>query len=146
MRSPSSRRAWIEITFTAYEIYQQPVALLTEGVDRNLKVGHGAPGQRKVALLAEGVDRNVLSCLVSMPISAVALLAEGVDRNLQRKTLSTSVWVALLAEGVDRNYEVSGKLTQGTWSPSSRRAWIEILSLQPCGVMMSSRPPHGGRG
>ena len=33
--SPSSRRAWIEITFTAYEIYQQPVALLTEGVDRN---------------------------------------------------------------------------------------------------------------
>ena len=34
--------------------------------------------------------------------------------------------VALLAEGVDRNYEVSGKLTQGTWSPSSRRAWIEI--------------------
>ena len=37
--------------------------------------------------------------------------------------------VALLAEGVDRNYEVSGKLTQGTWSPSSRRAWIEIKYL-----------------
>ena len=37
--------------------------------------------------------------------------------------------VALLAEGVDRNYEVSGKLTQGTWSPSSRRAWIEICTF-----------------
>ena len=56
-RSPSSRRAWIEIRIAAK--YGTTVA---------------------VALLAEGVDRNqygILTCL----IAAVALLAEGVDRN-----------------------------------------------------------------
>ena len=58
-----------------------------------------------VALLAEGVDRNlgfqlVLFCLRRR----VALLAEGVDRNWSRKDrLDYYVPVALLAEGVDRN-------------------------------------------
>ena len=43
--------------------------------------------------------------------------------------------VALLAEGVDRNcVTVVGCIRQG-WSPSSRRAWIEIF--QPPG-----RPVH----
>ena len=36
--------------------------------------------------------------------------------------------VALLAEGVDRNAAVrKGERSFGGWSPSSRRAWIEIL-------------------
>ena len=35
---------------------------------------------RRVALLAEGVDRNLLAMMVMVP-SLVALLAEGVDRN-----------------------------------------------------------------
>ena len=39
------------------------VALLAEGVDRNLSQGYDLPGQ-KVALLAEGVDRNRLSGLL----------------------------------------------------------------------------------
>ena len=56
--SPSSRRAWIEITFTAHEIYQQPVALLTEGVDRNVPIQAHPDLDAAVALLAEGVDRN----------------------------------------------------------------------------------------
>ena len=34
-----------------------------------------------VALLAEGVDRNVLNC-VYLKLHFVALLAEGVDRNI----------------------------------------------------------------
>ena len=45
--------------------------------------------------------------------------------------------VALLAEGVDRNF--GGGLSYPPWklSPSSRRAWIEILMLAGCWVMLS---------
>ena len=35
--------------------------------------------------------------------------------------------VALLAEGVDRNRDVPAQHPQAAWSPSSRRAWIEIM-------------------
>ena len=56
--SPSSRRAWIEIW-----------------PGRSLPWGGG------VALLAEGVDRNIY-CATSCRVRFVALLAEGVDRNV----------------------------------------------------------------
>ena len=56
--SPSSRRAWIEIKMCCNAIAMRKVALLAEGVDRNISkplvVNHGI----RVALLAEGVDRN----------------------------------------------------------------------------------------
>ena len=121
------------------------VALLAEGVDRNLDVhpdaaiGAESPSSRRawieiprraaaptgegVALLAEGVDRNHLR-VVSLPQSPqVALLAEGVDRNWFAIISFLPWWVALLAEGVDRN------------NP-------------PLGVMCAAfrRPPRGGRG
>ena len=35
--------------------------------------------------------------------------------------------VALLAEGVDRNVDELGTIWKYTESPSSRRAWIEIV-------------------
>ena len=35
-RSPSSQRAWIEILFTPLSLVLVPVALLAEGVDRNI--------------------------------------------------------------------------------------------------------------
>ena len=55
-----------------------------------------------VALLAEGVDRNLLRTRRwTMP--AVALLAEGVDRNQCSLNTFIRPKVALLAEGVDRN-------------------------------------------
>ena len=38
--------------------------------------------------------------------------------------------VALLAEGVDRNYGVLSYADRMTRSPSSRRAWIEIILVQ----------------
>ena len=78
--SPSSRRAWIEI----------------------IKGGTAALRQH------------------------VALLAEGVDRNLYRHGQNRAIRVALLAEGVDRNlcYPLNDQIA--VWSPSSRRAWIEI--------------------
>ena len=88
MASPSSRRAWIEISTRASRSRWDPVALLAEGVDRNLyeklldRELIRSPSSRRawieicliasfsflkfVALLAEGVDRNMLSLLRSV--------------------------------------------------------------------------------
>ena len=79
-----------------------------------------------------------------------------------------SVFVALLAEGVDRNDFGFIQTALDEWSPSSRRAWIEIdtrraytalpdVALLAEGVdrnhlvevklaRLSGRPPRGGRG
>ena len=76
--------------------------------------------------------------------------------------------VALLAEGVDRNRDVPEQHPQAAWSPSSRRAWIEIemqgARIESCEVALLAegvdrnkltygtvedlpcRPPRGGRG
>ena len=80
-RSPSSRRAWIEISRAA-----------------------SAAFSARVALLAEGVDRN----------------------NHNRDSVIGRIIVALLAEGVDRNFQHKWVKDPKPWSPSSRRAWIEI--------------------
>ena len=124
------------------------VALLAEGVDRN-DLLNTASAFFTVALLAEGVDRNIARCSRSIvaprsPSSrrawieisaailhgthaAVALLAEGVDRNLLCFTdRLPQLHVALLAEGVDRNWLTAFGAALLIWSPSSRRAWIEI--------------------
>ena len=77
--SPSSRRAWIEIAKQSHTTYTMIVALLAEGVDRNL-AEWASPMLGRVALLAEGVDRNVID-LRHVGQFVVALLAEGVDRN-----------------------------------------------------------------
>ena len=59
----------------------------------------------------------------------VALLAEGVDRNLDVMVeLIKEHQVALLAEGVDRNIKAAGVAILVVASPSSRRAWIEMIS------------------
>ena len=78
--SPSSRRAWIEITKGAQQQQTTCVALLAEGVDRNDFLLDIDGCSFLVALLAEGVDRNVYQSLYCCT-SCVALLAEGVDRN-----------------------------------------------------------------
>ena len=80
----------------------------------------------KVALLAEGVDRNNYD--PDFPAALlVALLAEGVDRNDHGYITSLAKYVALLAEGVDRNSLCLLVTRFHQRSPSSRRAWIEIL-------------------
>ena len=67
-----------------------------------------------------------VSALVCCP---VALLAEGVDRNRWNDAIEDyECWVALLAEGVDRNVHRHDVLRQILESPSSRRAWIEIMA------------------
>ena len=58
-RSPSSRRAWIEITTASSAFMPKIVALLAEGVDRNSSLMLSALCLI-VALLAEGVDRNYI--------------------------------------------------------------------------------------
>ena len=60
----------------------------------------------------------------------VALLAEGVDRNFIGEPCLLVEQVALLAEGVDRNMVVTLSAAVLPRSPSSRRAWIEILFLE----------------
>ena len=103
--SPSSRRAWIEISSYPPLFTATVVALLAEGVDRNLTLPFFA-SLTGVALLAEGVDRNFFAISLAMPDN-VALLAEGVDRNSQAVILGI----------------------QDVLSPSSRRAWIEITVI-----------------
>ena len=79
-----------------------------------------------VALHPEGVDRNILSPSIACPNLPVALHPEGVDRNKYcSKSFITPV-VALHPEGVDRNIDSVEFVTTVTWSPSTRRAWIEI--------------------
>ena len=80
-KSPSSRRAWIEIVRRAAQNLLQNVALLAEGVDRNSSWVPLQPRKNRVALLAEGVDRNS-SSMPGCAWMVVALLAEGVDRNV----------------------------------------------------------------
>ena len=58
------------------------VALLAEGVDRNVNFYDGGRHGRGVALLAEGVDRNTSINDAGQETARVALLAEGVDRNV----------------------------------------------------------------
>ena len=56
--SPSSRRAWIEIASDLDVDARIGVALLAEGVDRNVYEFDALGRPVEVALLAEGVDRN----------------------------------------------------------------------------------------
>ena len=69
----------------------------------------------RVALLAEGVDRNSVGWYAADEGGRVALLAEGVDRNGVEDQL---LW------------------TVAGLSPSSRRAWIEILQDMDSGLLV----------
>ena len=101
--SPSSRRAWIEIPQACGSCDRGTVALLAEGVDRNLSMAALVDTYKAVALLAEGVDRNdsvyvLLSRCMKSPSSRRAWI------EIRKKTFSgQKCTVALLAEGVDRN-------------------------------------------
>ena len=149
--SPSSRRAWVEISlFCLVCARVWNVALLAEGVGRNISYRvarrgllSSSPSSRRawveiwltsnpknwlaVALLAEGVGRNQKTLLQEISAYQVALLAEGVGRNSLRADGAGVAFVALLAEGVGRNAApCSGPARPGRTSPSSRRAWVEI--------------------
>ena len=102
------------------------VALLAEGVDRNLVTKGETTYDMSVALLAEGVDRNLL-----IPQGQLAGLMSPSSRRAWIEIPSTlhtasRILVALLAEGVDRNSLSFTSMLSPLLSPSSRRAWIEI--------------------
>ena len=144
--SPSSRRAWIEMTARRPSRVCWQVALLAEGVDRNDRGRRRcwpptqSPSSRRAWIEMPALMRRIKT-------SCVALLAEGVDRNPSLFFLfRTSYTVALLAEGVDRNKAVLYKDGKAYASPSSRRAWIEMLSFAFCRCGTLGRPPRGGRG
>ena len=64
----------------------------------------------------------------TLSVFAVALHPEGVDRNIALKDLISKLRkVALHPEGVDRNPSIPYLAKGGILSPSTRRAWIEIL-------------------
>ena len=81
IKSPSSRRAWIEINVAAVTRSDAArVALLAEGVDRNVWMFAGlwqstsSPSSRRAWIeITAATQRTIWSF--------VALLAEGVDRN-----------------------------------------------------------------
>ena len=64
LTSPSTRRAWIEISFHITQSGSKTVALHPEGVDRNI---NAILTERNfvVALHPEGVDRNLVACRLS---------------------------------------------------------------------------------
>ena len=102
------------------------VALLAKGVDRNnMKSG------KLMRLMSPSSQRawiEITSRINSEFQECVALLAEGVDRNLHLQyTWTRSANVALLAEGVDRNGKEVDDMTEAEVSPSSQRAWIEMI-------------------
>ena len=87
--------------------------------------GEEAPRQT-VALLAEGVDRNVdegghFTQEIRSPSSRRAWIEIFQEAGPQMPSA-----VALLAEGVDRNIAPLRHLGKNALSPFSRRAWIEI--------------------
>ena len=102
-RSPSSRRAWIEIPARPpAKSTTRAVALLAEGVDRNSN-GHYTIAAADVALLAEGVDRNFLGTVprpdaLKSPSSRRAWIVIGDDLAILGHDQ-----VTLPAEGTDRN-------------------------------------------
>ena len=124
--SPSSRRAWIEISSRGFLCTLHSVALLAEGVDRNLpdspilSTQSPSPSSRRawIEIISKHdtvwTNRSPSSRRAWIEINQFAYISEGIP-------------VALLAEGVDRNINKRCNTTIVKKSPSSRRAWIEIV-------------------
>ena len=107
-------------------------------MDRNNDNKRLCGGGGQVALLAEGVDRNLLVedddfAVCTSPSSRRAWI------EIYRLHLNRCFpVVALLAEGVDRNRFTAIPLTEPARSPSSRRAWIEISAWSYPGAAFGS--------
>ena len=78
--SPSSRRAWIEIIRLHAQKPAPLVALLAEGVDRNMRMQTFFP-QKQVSPSSRRAWIEMCASILPRAAWWVALLAEGVDRN-----------------------------------------------------------------
>ena len=94
-----------------------------------------------VALLAEGVDRNSFNIPQIPQLATVALLAEGVDR-----TIAAGLWRSPSSRRAWIEIVPVGAFVVDDRSPSSRRAWIEMFMETKAQPFFRSRPPRGGRG
>ena len=100
--SPSSWRAWIEMRISLMTNQTKYVALLVEGVGRNLDV-HPDAAIGAVALLTEGVDRNWSQSVIQTPSrSSPSSRRAWIEIHISREDVRP-FRVALLTEGVDRN-------------------------------------------
>ena len=79
-KSPSSRRAWVEIRRKSWKAPIPTSPSSRRAWVEIIRIPHH-PAQYRVALLAEGVGRNVPSVGAPTLVIRVALLAEGVGRN-----------------------------------------------------------------
>ena len=165
--SPSSRRAWVEMSSPTRWAATTAVALLAEGVGRNQRAVLGvadvcrSPSSRRAWVemrppcktvrspLSPSSRRawvEIRSCPSKSSAGSVALLAEGVGRNWrQGQHCTCRPGVALLAEGVGRNQNCIGILS------------VLLVALLAEGVgrncpgpdgdrRPAGRPPRGGRG
>ena len=110
----------------------------------------GSATAAAVALHPEGVDRNNPTPRFRGDMF-VALHPEGVDRNGWDGDPCLLLLVALHPEGVERNSAAHPALSSTCTSPSTRRAWIEMIvmplirsaiysvALHPEGVDRNSR-------
>ena len=122
------------------------VALLAEGVDRNLRhhrrkqLGTLSPSSRRA-----WIEIGLYLCTILQARSSPSSRRAWIEIAHVVAVLCTAD-VALLAEGVDRNYLQSTSYAKAAASPSSRRAWIEIETRRWCSPTEIRRPPRGGRG
>ena len=79
-----------------------------------------------VALLAEGVDRNLMTTGTALHGHLSPSSRRAWIEIHEPEELPGGFFVALLAEGVDRNSYAILQEKRRIMSPSSRRAWIEI--------------------
>ena len=121
-RSPSSRRAWIEITARRLSFMQKTVALLAEGVDRNSFHDGRWPGARW-----SPSSRRAWIEIEKQP---------GQARNHMSPS-SRRAWIEM---------RIQRRSSEVIESPSSRRAWIEMIRWLRSWTQRPCRPPRGGRG
>ena len=108
--SPSTRRAWIEMSRSLNTYLCPSVALHPEGVDRNKMTSITAGVMRESPSTRRAwIEMSILPSLSANEI-VVALHPEGVDRNAFLSGRPTRALVALHPEGVDRNDIFLGKL------------------------------------
>ena len=101
-QSPSSRRAWVEIAKNGQYVFLAAVALLAEGVGRNIELCR-KKGVAPVALLAEGVGRNSVAARALARISSSPSSRRAWVEISSPTRATPAASVALLAEGVGRN-------------------------------------------
>ena len=122
-KSPSSRRAWIEILRLVSSLTTWSVALLAEGVDRNWCT----------ATARSSIPVSPSSRRAWIEIAPIVICTKLVTMSPS----SRRAWIEIL-----QHFSIF--ITP--WSPSSRRAWIEIRQRTAYVRWPPGRPPRGGRG